>query len=156
MENILTTNESNNQTNKYFQILNKHKEIEIHYHKSKKITFNNELDSNNCSTILNINLIETYNNTSNTGYYQAEYEFINYVNGIENNSTVPKSHPFYDVAKDYFDSYSEGILVVKNKLTSQLIKYLFMDNDTLKKDSGLSTAQWYRVGIMKSLARLGE
>ena len=156
MENIAIINKSSYQTDKYFEMINKYKHIEIHSRKSKKLIFTDNIDNDTCKTILTINLIEKYSKESNIGYFEAEYTFINYINDVETNNIIPKSHPFYNISKKKFLDYSEGFLVVRNDLTYQLIKYLFMDESNLEKHIGNSTQQKYRCNILNSLATFWE
>mgnify|MGYP000427255470 CR=1 FL=1 len=152
MNNIKTTQEKTYPTNKYFDILNKSKDSSIHSHKFTRITF----EKDNSKTILNINCIETYIKETNIGYFEAEYEFLNYIDGIQDNNIIPQSHPFYDIPKKHFKNYCQGFLVVRNDLTCQLLKYLFMDDEKLEKECGVSKTHYYKIGILKSLANLWD
>jgi len=157
MKNNYDFYKNNNQLNTYFNILNKPTKTEIYSHKFKQLIFNNDFDSNfNNKTILNINLIETFNYELNSTYYEAEYNFINFINSKENKDIVPSCHPFYNISETKFKKYSIGILVIKNELTEQLIRYLFMDNNILQKKIGNSTVQSYRINILNLLAQLCE
>jgi hypothetical protein len=156
MENISAINKLYNQTDKYFEIINKTKHIEIHSHKSKDFIFTKDINNNNYKTTLHINLIEKYNKEYNISYFEAQYTFINYINEVENNQIIPVSHPFYNISEEKFLNYSEGFLVVKNNLTDQLIKYLFMDDSKLEKQIGNSSNQKYRFNILTSLAEFWD
>ena len=49
-----------------------------------------------------------------------------------------------------------GVIVHKNKMSEVMIDYLLMDNDELRKYSGLTCVNIYRQNIMKNLANLWD
>lgn len=52
------------------------------------------------------------------------------------------------------DNESSGVIVHKNEMTKIMIDYLLMDNDELKKYSGLTEVNTYRQIIIKNLQQL--
>ena len=52
------------------------------------------------------------------------------------------------------DDESSGVIVHKNEMTKIMIDYLLMDNDELKKYSGLTEVNTYRQIIIRNLKEL--
>ena len=61
-------------------------------------------------------------------------------------------HPFY---QENPDSRS-GEIVKKNRLTSMLVEYLLMPDETLVQEIGMTTPQRYRQDIMTSLSKFWD
>lgn len=92
---------------------------------------------------------------TNKEYYDITYSYA-FLPGdaspeeaIQNKRTM---HPFH-VPNERMDlSQSQfGDIIYKNSLTSVMIEYLMMDDETLAKHSSSSSAQRYRQDIMLSL-----
>ena len=52
--------------------------------------------------------------------------------------------------------YNKGDIIVKNSMTSEMVKYLFMEDEELSKKIGSSTPQRYRTYIIQTLSSLWD
>ena len=50
----------------------------------------------------------------------------------------------------------DGVIVLKNTMTEVMVDYLLMDDEDLQKVAGSSTAQHYRLQIMRNLNMLWD
>jgi len=66
---------------------------------------------------------------------------------IDDPSQVIKPCPFAYHSDDIKESYS-GVIVVKNEMTTAMIKYLLMEDDELSNYTGTSDPSRYRNNIM--------
>ena len=78
-------------------------------------------------------------------HYDLTYT-ANYTNTLAKNL-----HPL----RDYPDSI-DGEIIYKNTMTTQIIKYLMMPEDTLLEYTGLSTPVEYKCKIMQMIALLWD
>ena len=118
---------------------------------TKTFTFKDDFDFNSsklCRTTITIeekisNNSPVYNITYN---HNIVGDGVNYVfngYGIE----VPKPCPFAyfpDVIKESF----EAVIVIKNEMTTSMVKHLMMEDEELAKHCGLSSPADYRKKIM--------
>ena len=87
------------------------------------------------------------------------YYMIKYKNTFSNQSDLKKdeinqAHPFfYD---KQFISNIDGDVIVKNKMTEQIINHLLMDPSELSLHSGSTTPMNYRANIMKMIALMWD
>lgn len=118
---------------------------------TKTFTFKDDFDFNStkkCRTTITIE--DTISN--NSPVYHISYihnilgDDINYIfKGY--GQDVPKPCPFAyfpDVIKESF----EGVIVIKNEITTSMVKYLMMEDNILAKHCGLSSPADYRKRIM--------
>jgi len=109
---------------------------------------------------------------SNSGDYLAlkiivqekdETYDISYIWNMENCKTLSNLRPneIFTIYNFNFkdeccigDDESSGVIVHKNEMTKIMIDYLLMDNDELKKYSGLTEVNTYRQAIIKNLQQL--
>lgn len=92
---------------------------------------------------------------TNKEYYDITYAY-KFVPGDATPEDAMKNkqimHPFHVPNERVDISHSQyGDIVYKNSLTSVMIEYLMMDEDTLSKQASNSSAQRYRQDIMLSL-----
>ena len=123
---------------------------------SKSFVFYDELDDYNpISCVVNITIIEGISNKKET--YKIEYKYRykkdNRISNLTNK--IFKSHPFYG-CDETIKSLSDGEIIIKNSMTTQMIKFLLMDDLELEKHSGNSTPQHYRNIIMINLVQLWD
>jgi len=87
------------------------------------------------------------------------YYMIKYKNTFSNQTDLKKdeinqAHPFfYD---KQFISNIDGDVIVKNKMTEQIINHLLMDPSELSLHSGSTTPMNYRANIMKMIALMWD
>ena len=118
---------------------------------TKTFTFKDDFNFNStkeCRTTITIE--DTISN--NSPVYHIAYNHnivgdgVNYAfNGF--GQDVPKPCPFAyfpDVIKESF----EGVIIIKNEMTTPMVKYLMMEDDELSKHCGLSSPADYRKKIM--------
>ena len=79
-------------------------------------------------------------------YYYVDYT---YQYSVEN-KRCQQANPLIPLSDDTDEIYNGDIIAV-NELTDQLINYLLMPFDQLKKYSGNSTPQHYKTRIMESI-----
>lgn len=109
------------------------------------VKFINEFDTYDKSSYCNTNIYVTelcYDNGNGKTYYDIRYEY-------ECNN--PKVHPFYKQ-----EDNAAGVIIYKNKMTEMMLRFLLATDEELEQNSGLSTAQGYRINIMHSLANLWD
>ena len=85
---------------------------------------------------------------------------INYVHHINNvlvdsvNSII-KPCPFGYYPKHIRDSY-DGVIVIKNDMTANMVRLLMMDDEELEEQSGTSSAADYRSRIMVNITHFWD
>ena len=86
---------------------------------------------------------------------------ITYKNNFIRSSTLPneinktillRANPLANLETEH----KEGIYVVKNSLTEKIVEYLLMDFSDLKKVSGMTTPQQYKILIIEMLTKLWD
>lgn len=126
---------------------------------TKTFTFKDDFDFNStkvCRTTITIE--DTISN--NSPVYHISY--IHNIVGDNKNynfkgygQDVPKPCPFAyfpDVIKESF----EGVIVIKNEITTSMVKYLMMEDDELAKYCGLSSPEDYRKRIMVMITQFWD
>ena len=94
-----------------------------------------------------------YENGNNYYNINYNYKFISSsTKSIEDNNKLKLTlHPFYNKNIDY-----DGVIVFKNEMVAKMVEYLLMCDSDLESNSGLTTAQTYRINIMNSLGMLWD
>lgn len=100
--------------------------------------------------------VETMRYANGAEYFDISYKY-RFIPGAlvhtdEIKVTKRLMHPFY---KNYEESL-RGDIIFKNSMSSLMVDYLLMDDDTLSKVSGASTPQGYRANIMMSLSQFWD
>ena len=124
--------------------------------KEKTFRFVDQFDSTNsentyCDIHITVEELQYEN-----GYI---YYMIKYINNFSNEDKLKKgeinnAHPFfYD---KQFISNIDGDVIIKNKMTEQMINYLLMESSELSLYSGSTTPMGYRSNIMKMIALLWD
>jgi hypothetical protein len=118
--------------------------------RSKQLKFTDDF----CSEIdspfydVTVNVTEKlYENGNKYFDIDYEYKFNQSPNPSNNKVARINAHPF----KDNLDN-ADGVIVIKNDLTSKMVDFLLMDDEELDKLTGFTTDQRYRINIMHSLA----
>ena len=118
----------------------------------KTFTFVDEFspeDSATCNVTVNCFEYSRENNS----YYNIQ---ISYTYSDESEpSIVKRPHPFFDCSEAQRE-LCNGDIIVKNSMTSEMVKYLFMEDDELSKHIGSSTPQRYRTFIIQTLSNLWD
>ena len=84
-------------------------------------------------------------------YYYVNYT---YQYSVEN-KTCQQANPLIQLSDDPDEIY-DGDIIAVNSLTDQLINYLLMPFDQLKKYTGNSTPQHYKTKIIESIKLLWD
>lgn len=100
---------------------------------------------NNFKCIINIKIDDVVYDNGDL-YYYIDYFY---------NKEVESSHPFWD-DKNLYENHSDGEIVYNNKMTTEMINHLLMNNDELSKVCGLGCPEYYKINIMKCLAFLWD
>ena len=118
----------------------------------------NEFENNDLSGpyyLVEITIKELkYENGNN--YYDINYEF-KFIRSStksqeDNNKLKLTLHPFYNQKNIDYD----GVIVFKNEMVTKMVEFLLMCDSDLESNSGLTTAQTYRINIMNSLGMLWD
>ena len=110
---------------------------------------------NNEQCIVTINIQEKQYNTKSIYYYINYSYYYSYNNNTfaSLSNEIRPSHPFYKTNRL---DHKEGDIICKNSMTEQMIKYLLMEYDELKKYSGQVEPETYKKNIMLSLSYLWD
>jgi len=118
---------------------------------SKSFIFYDEYsryDINNPYYIISITVEEIkYDNDINS-YYNITYKY-NFMNSPDMSNF---ENYLYKTNFDNIDENHNNDIIYKNPLTEKLIEYLLMSDCELKKLTGDTTPQKYRLNIIKSLS----
>ena len=100
---------------------------------------------------LKIEYIESY------GFCMDKYDLTYQWEVISGNSNIHKNHanPFINMNSRYDSTNMEGVIVVNNQLSTELIKHLVMPNEKLQKICGVEDAEDYKKRIIYSLSLFG-
>lgn len=116
----------------------------------KTFKFINEFDPDDSSYYnITINITEIHY-TNGLVYYDIRYYY--HFTGVH--SSKKQIHPFYRNPDEI--ASSDGVIVIKNKMTETMTTFLLADTEILQKLSGLTTAQTYRTNIMLMLSMLWD
>lgn len=99
-----------------------------------------------CKVIIKVEDVE-YENKKQYYYISYSYQY--------NLDDDKRSHPFWG-NKHLFDEHSDGEIIYKNKMSTEMINHLLMDDTTLSEICGCGTPQSYKANIMKCLAYLWD
>ena len=72
------------------------------------------------------------------------------------NVTKNNAYPFVIMSYDDDNTDGEGVIVAKNDMTTQMIRFLVMPDTELQQHCGLGTESNYRAKIIRSLATLWD
>lgn len=114
--------------------------------KKAMFEFKNEFNSHDESRCMVEIVVDEKRYVSGQTYY--DMKFIYTYEGDE--ATRKLIQPFY------MEEDSDGVIVLKNTMTEIMVTYLLMNSEELQKVSGTSTAQHYRLQIMKGLINLWD
>ena len=99
-----------------------------------KVTITVLCQNSNNSSVFNINFDYQYLDSNNKEIDIDKFSIVN-------------PHPFFKCDKSIEDT-SNGEIVIKNSMTTEMVNYMLMDDDELSKHSGLAHPQYYRNIIM--------
>ena len=118
------------------------------FNPSYTIYFNAAPSASKLKLKLTIEYIEK--NEYNMDKYDLTYQW----EVISGNSNIHKNHanPFINMNFRYDTTDMEGVIVVKNQLSIELIKHLVMPNEELSKICGDGDAEDYKKRIIYSLS----
>ena len=99
---------------------------------------------------LNIKINYLQSNANNKGKYDLSYDW----QIISGNSNIHQNqaNPFLNMAYNYDTTDLEGLIIVDNKLSTEMIKHLVMPENELSKICGNGTAMDYKKRILNSLS----
>ena len=119
--------------------------------------FVDDLNSKN-DTICRVDTTVKKERSDDTDAYDISYEYsyINRLGEIKTAEEILSPHPFAGVKDSDLQELRYGYIVVKNKMTQEMVKLLLMKDDKLKKLIGNKTPQSYKQNIMLSLALLWD
>ena len=103
--------------------------------------FNGNVFFDKCTLYLSID-VKTYEN--NNKYYYLKYRW-----NLDNDDI--KNHILYD-NKRFLNSSNEGDIIIKNKLTDQLVNFLIMDNNELEEVSGSTNSNDYKRSVIEAIS----
>ena len=87
-------------------------------------------------------------------YNMDKYDLTYQWEVILGNTDIHKNHanPFINMDTNYDTTDMEGVIVVNNQITTELIKHLVMPNDELSKICGDGSPEDYKKRIIYSLS----
>ena len=95
-----------------------------------------------------INVTENlYEDGSSYFYIDYKYKFNESSNPSSNEVARINAHPFRDNLEN-----ADGVIVIKNDLTTKMVEFLLKDDKELDKSTGFTSVQRYRINLMHSLA----
>lgn len=123
--------------------------------------FHDNIEENYCIVKINISIM-TYHNKQQ--YYDISYSYSYINNDTINNDTINtidihktnRTNPFYYKQSQLCDDAYEGVIVYKNDITDQLVKYLMMKDEELDNICGNTWMVQYRANIMFMLALMWD
>ena len=87
--------------------------------------------------------------------YDITYKYnIPQIENVDYNLSL-RTHPFY-YSKEIEEHDKEGVIVNKNPMTEQLVKFLLMDKAELEQYTGGTYWVQYKIKIMESLAKFWD
>jgi len=115
--------------------------------------FDNQ-DSNWCDVAINVKHL-LYQNGNN--FYDITYTYTYSVTGLDDSNSddgdeMYRTNPFYYKNSIITSDMLDGVIVAKNSLTDELVKYLLMDNEELDQYIGNTWCVQYRANLMFMLA----
>ena len=124
--------------------------------RTKTFTFSDQVTSSNSTKcMVTITVTETVSNSC--GVYDIAFEYKYKIGDqvTDADNIIKASHPFAYCGKSTRE-LANGDIVINNSMTSEMVKYMLMDDDELSKYSGLSPPQHYRTITMINLVRLWD
>tara|TARA_B100001121_G_scaffold265053_1_gene246858 strand:- start:12990 stop:13373 length:384 start_codon:yes stop_codon:yes gene_type:complete len=124
---------------------------------SKTFSFYDDFGDNDSVCNTTISIEEKISN--NSPIYN-----INFVHSIEKNGRsnpvcsiedVKKPCPFAYCSPSTKSSY-EGVIVIRNDMTKQMVRFLMMDDEELAKHTGCTTPNHYRKLIMVQITKFWD
>ena len=90
-------------------------------------------------------------------YNRDKYDLTYQWEVISGDTNIHKNNanPFINMDFRYDPTDMEGVIVVKNQLSTELIKHLVMPNEKLQKICGVEDAEDYKKRIIYSLSLFG-
>ena len=115
--------------------------------------FDNQ-DSNWCDVEINVKHL-LYQNGNN--FYDITYTYTYSVTRLDDSNSddddeMYRTNPFYYKNSIITSDMLDGVIVAKNSLTDELVKYLLMDNEELDQYIGNAWCVQYRANLMFMLA----
>ena len=87
--------------------------------------------------------------------YDITYKYnIPQIEGVDYNLSL-RTHPFF-YSKDIQPEDKEGVIVNKNPMTEQLVRFLLMDQAELDQYTGGTYWVQYKIKIMEALAKFWD
>ena len=83
---------------------------------------------------------------------QVVYDIINDLISDDDDNDIYRTNPFYYKRKLITFDMLDGVIVAKNSMTDEMVKYLLMDFDELDKHIGNTWSVLYKANIMFALA----
>lgn len=115
--------------------------------------FKDEINQNNkCQCYVTISVSEEISNKSIV--YKIEYKY-KYDFDEDFSEIIKAPHPFHNYGKQT-KNLSGGEIVIKNSMTSEMVRYMLMKNDELEQFTGNTTVQHYRTLIMINLVKFWD
>lgn len=117
--------------------------------RTKQLKFTDEFgsDANGSYYDVIVNVTEKLCNNGKK-YFDIDYEYkFNESTKCSHNVDRMNAHPFCENLYD-----AEGVIVIKNDLTTKMVEFLLMEDEELCKIIGVTIIQRYRQNLMHSLA----
>lgn len=116
--------------------------------------FNSKNGDYYCDITINVKHIKYGDDTE---YYYIEYDNVFSKNHIDKDY-IDDSHPFYKnqeilLGIELHENFN-GAIIIKNSMTTEMIKYLLMGYDELELQCGNNSPEAYKKGIMLGIAHL--
>ena len=87
--------------------------------------------------------------------YDITYQYnIPQIEGVDYDLSL-RTHPFF-YSKDIQPEDKQGVIIIKNPMTDQLVRFLLMDQDELDEYTGGTYWIQYKIKIMESLAKFWD
>ena len=124
----------------------------------KTFTFSNEFDFNsNAKCETNITIEDKISNNSPVYSISYQHNIItpgeNYI--VENATQVKKPCPFGFYPEHIQESF-DGVIVIKNEMTTSMVKFLMMEDDELGRHIGSVSPEYYRRNIMANITQFWD
>lgn len=118
-------------------------------------TFSDQMNWHNTTKCLvTITVKKIISNDSNVYDITFKYKY-KISDKITDAINIKAPHPFAYCGKSMRE-LADGEIVIKNSMTTEMVKYMMMNDDELCKHIGLSTPQHYRTMTMINLMRLWD
>lgn len=122
-------------------------------------TFSDQMNRHNttkCLVTITVKETDEGNLKNNSNVYDITFEYKYKIGDkITDATNIKAPHPFAYCGKSMRE-LADGEIVIKNSMTTEMVKYMMMNDDELCKHIGLSTPQHYRTMTMINLMRLWD